>query len=405
MLEHEEEQLSSTVEGVRTLTSAQTRVFPDENERVINDAARAWGSQGESMVASNTSRSAQVKDTLWGHVVDNGLLPFDMDVPFPYVTADGTAEIHTGSVNDVVLPTAPPFGIDAGKDIDLTVTDARDSAVPMHIETDRIPCPRLCGATFGHGIGGLAVFHNGDAKKMWSWYHRTDPTRLSSGKGLIGSPSPVGAAASRNPTTHDDRTSIPEVVSHIDFPRTVQDLFNMTGSARQVQWGEQDESETSSTSFHASADNYFEDDSDGSSESAGDGSGDLLGGSDVKSPMYVSYVQTPVAEPRPGNRDDLDLPEKKGSDRRVHNQTVGPSSAILSPLVWFTFSYDRLSMNNQNVNLALGWKLGEWDVYASNDRSKVNLNPMLEQSFRDIREDSGDGISKPPVSPPGRGTQ
>jgi len=94
---------------------------------------------------------------------DGGLmLPFDMDVPVAYSmgSAGIAAGIPTATVNDLVSPGAVS-AVGASEDKDKIDRDAIDAAAIMDsIETDRIPCPRLCGATFSFGVGGLAGMYS-----------------------------------------------------------------------------------------------------------------------------------------------------------------------------------------------------------------------------------------------------
>lgn len=45
---------------------------------------------------------------------------------------------------------------------------AADMVAPA-METDRVPCPRLCGATFSAGVGGMAGTYL--KRKGWNWPH------------------------------------------------------------------------------------------------------------------------------------------------------------------------------------------------------------------------------------------
>jgi hypothetical protein len=88
---------------------------------------------------------------------EGGLLPFDMDTPVAYaVTGAGLPGASVGGMKDLVPPNVVT-ALNAAQQIDKTVGEERDAASLMErIDTDRIPCPRLCGATFGCGVGGLA---------------------------------------------------------------------------------------------------------------------------------------------------------------------------------------------------------------------------------------------------------
>lgn len=110
-----------------------------------------------SNVAATTGFSA---------VVDSGMMPpFEMDIPVAYsMTASGITGGMQNAVaarNELVSPGTVPAG-EPGEDKDQIDRHAIEAAAIMeNIDTDRIPCPRLCGATFSFGVGGLAGENTG----------------------------------------------------------------------------------------------------------------------------------------------------------------------------------------------------------------------------------------------------
>lgn len=152
-------------------------------------------------------------------------------------------------------------------------------------------------------------------------------------------------------------------------PRTLKDLVNMTRAAKEAQWGEHDESDASSTGFPALGSNFFEDDSDVSSDSADERSGEVAEVSESKrkqKDLYGNYFdahQRPVAQ-----SSDISLgtsePTSKGDEtvEGVFTPAVGPASDMLTPMVKVSHEYDRLALNNQSPDLATGWKLGDLTV-------------------------------------------
>jgi hypothetical protein len=68
------------------------------------------------------------------------------------ITSGSIAGVQLGGINELISNNIPPIGTGRSEDTDQTIkqvlTDARTAAVLMdNIDADRIPCPRLCGAT------------------------------------------------------------------------------------------------------------------------------------------------------------------------------------------------------------------------------------------------------------------
>jgi hypothetical protein len=88
------------------------------------------------------------------------MMPFDMDIPVAYSMTNagitGGIPNAIAARNELVSPGVVPTG-GSGEDKDQIDRRAIEAAAIMkNIDTDRIPCPRLCGATFSFGVGGLA---------------------------------------------------------------------------------------------------------------------------------------------------------------------------------------------------------------------------------------------------------
>ena len=164
--------------------------FPVDWENAVLDAATAWSkpggvadstflSEGSAWSVKNAAMgdwrettnesfggpihgpaySASFAATGGAPNVDSGMMPFDMDVPVAYSITNAciTGGIPNAIVkNELVAPGYVPAGT-SGEDKDEMDRFAVVAAAMMeNIETDRIPCPRLCGATFSFGVGGLA---------------------------------------------------------------------------------------------------------------------------------------------------------------------------------------------------------------------------------------------------------
>jgi hypothetical protein len=231
--------------------------------------------------------------------------------------------------------------------------------------------------TFLH-LCAFPAFHNGDVKRMWRWWERSDPVRLAAVPGLIGEPSlndPKKQESTVYLSVANESSSLP-TRSSANCPRTLKDLLAMTGAAKEAQWGEQDESEASSTGVPALGSNFFEDDSDVSSELGEDQAEDVAEASGSKIPkrVYESYesYQRSLVEALAGSQKTLDQSEKEGVADGVFSRTVGPASDMLSPLVKICRQYDKWALNHQSPDLARDWKLGDFNVGAasSNDASQ-----------------------------------
>ena len=157
-----------------------TKVFPADSDATIKDAARAWGTTTDpffTTVGLERNVAFDKRDTpTIGNFIDNytggaglatpsvgaegGLVPFDMDSRVAYSLANTgmmSAFPSTG-MSDLISSTAIKSAISFVEESDQADNDAKDAAILMmeRIETDRIPCPRLCGASFSPGIGGLS---------------------------------------------------------------------------------------------------------------------------------------------------------------------------------------------------------------------------------------------------------
>jgi hypothetical protein len=397
----DEKVLSLHGEGVWGSQNARGRVFPAENEVAIKDVARMWGSH-EKKAVRTVSYGLDAPDVSASQVAFDGGMPFDMEIPVAYsIASGGITGVQLGGVNELTSKNVPPIGANHSEDTDQTGADARAAAALMeNIDADRIPCPRLCGATFGPGVGGLVTFHNGEVGKMWQWYQHTDANRLSAVPGLIGEPSLLAAGNSENQDGAAD-----QMTTSRQCPRSLQDLIDMTTAAKEAQWGEQEKySEGGSTAgVLAMGINFFEDDSDSSSDLPDDEFDDLGDAVDSKysKGLYDSYFGDAR---RPGTDvgENSDHSERKSSDRRISSEVVGPSSDTLTPVVRVSHEFDRLALNNQNVDLARAWTLGELDTDVFEDfvgEGAGDAMVDLSERSRGPVEGFGDDLIGLPGSP------
>jgi hypothetical protein len=383
-------------------SNGRAKIFADERDGVTaSDAARIWGGQGEQYRPSvNTEtrtievmRNAQmspIKEK--GPAVgpqqvarsNDGSMFFEMDVP---AVAYGT--VTTGGMSGVqVGPIEVPVASTIVEETENTAARVRDVAAMAermdNIKTERIPCPRLAGATFGPGMGGLAMFKNGDVKKMWFWYDRAGSSRLAGIPSSISAPEqefsePGIADKPGGDGTHEVAES--KVSRPRDYPRTMKDLMSMVAAAKEAQWGEVNESDADSNDQEQSAgDNFYEYMSTGSISSDSDNEPADLGSAEVaigkcSHGTYENYFgryRLPVAAPTDGNttKADEDAPLLRSSRTGSvveggKGRVVGPSSDTLAPSVHVTHDYDKVALNNQSAEIAKEWELGQWQGSAS----------------------------------------
>jgi hypothetical protein len=309
----------------------QPRIYPVDNEISFSDAARAWTDPN----ADHGLQPPLDRDT-FSPIPD----PFQFDVN-PAFSADSIASVGIRPVGGQEL--MPSSGIASCENMKGADGRAlRNASSEGSIDAARIPAPRVCGAAFGPGVGGLSIFHNGDMKQMWSWYDRNVVDRRSSVPHLVGAGSGINVEAIATPPGRD-------------FPRTLQDLIGMTTAAKQAQWGENDESDDSSVSFRADVDNFFEDDSDASSEGVG------MEGAKAGRGRYDSYFSESQRLLSTGDATSEPSETSLAHRKSTANRAFVASSDVLSPEVRVSFAFDNLSLNNQSVYLARNLKLGELD--------------------------------------------
>jgi hypothetical protein len=376
-------------------SNGRAKIFADERDgAAASDAARIWGGQGDRTnrpSVGTESRTVEVmRNAQLSPVKENGpavgpqqvarindgAMLFEMDVPavaYGTVTTGGMSGVQVGPIEVPVASTI----VEETENTTARVRDVAAMAERMdNIETERIPCPRLAGATFGPGMGGLAMFKNGDVKKMWFWYdHRAGSSRLAGIPSSISAPeqafSDPGTASKRGDGTHEAADS--KVSKPRDYPRTMKDLMSMVAAAKEAQWGEVNESNADSNDQEqSSGDNFYEYMSTGSISSDSDNEPADLEGVEVaigkgSHSIYENYFgryRRPVAEPTDGNTKKAD--EESQASRTGSGvvggkgRVAGPSSDTLAPSVHVTHDYDKIALNNQSAEIAKEWELGQW---------------------------------------------
>ena len=269
--DHSPKRISRSIVRTAFPISSQTRIYPEDKEgsSLVDAAAGFWGTKSTQTGAESTflrgddgrppsdqhggspQKAQSSEDPLVPpnrRGIEGGLMPFDMDVPVAYgsVTSGNLTNLQIGITDIASGNVVSSTGIGAVEENDPVSVDVRDSTFIMeNIETERVPCPRLCGASFGFGNGGLVVFHNGEVKKMWGWYKRTDTIRLSNlpgGKGetttdpeslrMVHNTS--GTRANHPLSTQVEGSAKPKKADENSGPRTLKELVHMMTTAKEV---------------------------------------------------------------------------------------------------------------------------------------------------------------------------
>ena len=255
-----------------------------------------------------------------------------------------------------------------------------------------VPCPRLCGARFGRGGGGMIVFHNGDVKTLWSWF-QTDQTPGADVKqqqrqnesvevDFHGRVAPVAPSARRTSLSAKMQQS----------PRTMLDLMRMNTAAKIAQWGVEgtdDDSDSDKDADRSDDESGVSDDSSHSSSeseefesfflqqtTAEGGVGDESTASALN--MATAPSRTASLMMREKSDDAMVLssspPSHRFSLKRSGRKfSTGPDlgdafinpTDHLAPVVIFTLQHDAIIMNDQCPELADGMEFGPWGLMVS----------------------------------------
>lgn len=236
--------------------SHQPRVYPEDKEgSSLADAAGFWTTLGGETPQNHAEQlqtfadeklSPQKKKSIEDPDIGEppmtgssnlqknagGIMPFDMEVPVAYGSV-ATNKVAITDISSGAVVSSNGMGVaDEGAPVSVEVRET--TPILENIESERVPCPRLCGATFGGGNGGLVMFHNGEIKKMWNWYQRTDTMRLSVIPNLkvdntSSDSEGFDALSPQVAQTEENRT-----VTSSSGPRTLKELANMMATAKEV---------------------------------------------------------------------------------------------------------------------------------------------------------------------------
>ena len=363
-----------------------TRLYPDTHEILVNDAARVWVNPAIRHPDRETAISVPLTPNVQA-APDNGLLPFDMDIPFVYnigsgnIVASALQGANTGGVMGPERMASPTTTSGA--------LDAESTLVERNIDKSRIPCPRLCGAVFSPGVGGLSVFHNGSVKQMWDWYDgRNEASRVAPVPKLVVQDSDVVDSRALSSKPHEQQKH---------FPRSLQDLHSMTIAAKEAQWGDQD-SGVSSDSYEIVGEPFYEDDSDASLDSNEVQLPETTFESDTKTSasLHSNLSDSQRAMHNSGNTMDV----SDGNENRTKNASdrfIVASSDLLAPVAWITRAYEKLALHGQSQFLASHWELGPWDGSES-----LRLDDFKENNRKrpQLLHAEPDGTTRQSLSPP-----
>ncbi|KAG7356776.1 zinc-ribbon C4HC2 type domain containing protein [Nitzschia inconspicua] len=385
-------------------SSVQAQIFPENDEgNTLPDLAGIISGKvgpsetGKSLVNEGVeenfeTRSSPLKSLgLDGMTKEGGrrndagaLMPFDMDVP----VQPAYDTVNTGNVTSlqVGIPGLTPNAIlgTSAEDGDSTVRDA--TAMMENIETARIPCPKLCGAAFGAGNGShLVIFHNGQVKKMWNWYQKTDMIRLSNVPGSqVDTASASNAKMLMSKTTSESNEKL-EMPNNSSGPRSLKELKDMMAAAKEAEWGETNEASLTPDDGLSVLENFFEDESldSNSSDSNDDETDDE--DEDLPQPSDEIYKRYFGNRSWKGNQMQSSVASGKAMASAVQESrqrpSLGLSSEMLAPVVT-VLRCDREVMSGQRIDFAKRWKLGNWDHH--HDETMIESQDMLEAKTKSL---------------------
>ena len=233
----------------------QARVFPENKEgSSLIDIASIWGASNSTTAdriinrdsdkivekprsASPLKVSMAREDSLRNNNGrrQEGFMPFDMDVPVPVPVAYNS--VAAGNLNGIQLGMTEmtPLSAVINTTEDGIESKLNSTSIMENIDMERVPCPRLCGAVFGSGNGRLTIFRNGEVKKMWNWYQRTDTIRLTSiPSGQVDVTSSSDAQTLITDTKVATDPAKRYQLGSSTGPRTMKELVDMVSSAQEV---------------------------------------------------------------------------------------------------------------------------------------------------------------------------
>lgn len=364
--------------------------YASEPSNVIPDDALGHGHSAVLPELNEAEGIGSVADPS-AHIsrgVEGALMQFDIDVP---------GEVEGGPTVTTPLGGAPSPGpvVDASAKniIEAPSSSARQASIDP-FKAMRVPCPRLCGASFGRGGGGMIVFHNGDVRKLWSWFQSEqqvpkadlkEQQRQSNSievdrQGRVV-PSSVASAKRRSPSAHMQQC-----------PRTMLDLMRMGAAAKIAQWGvdraeddsdsdgqsDDESADVSSDSSHSSSseseefESYFlqQTTADGGAVEEDSGSSlDIATAAGSRTAKEKTTAGSMLLSPYPLSQrlSSKRSGRKWSSGPEPDDAFINPATDHLAPVVSFTLQHDAIAMNGQCPELADGMEFGPWRLCSSNE--------------------------------------
>eukprot|EP00978_Attheya_sp_CCMP212_P013244 scaffold33331_cov42-Attheya_sp.AAC.3 len=316
--------------------------------------------------------------------------------------AAASAHKRSASMSSPQTPTSSSSSAAAAAASSPTVTRPSTEVPIDPFQARRVPCPRLCGASFGMGGGGLVSFHNGHVGQMWTWF-QSDPAFSSGGGTTLGVPNESTTTTTKmlsqtrlqasnpkqgggsTPTNDTDEAAAKAKAKLVQSkcPRTMLDLIRMTAAAKVAQWGNDSDDASSSSSSSSSSmatdasrssdeeesvqdDDDDDDDAEGSLGSSGE--------TQSLQRLESSVLRKPVS-PEPANK-----LKKKSRDF-----LGGPSIEPLAPVVEYTHEHDNIMLNGQCPEFANHWQLGPWWLTDDGDSPEAVPGDAFQNTFRGVR--------------------
>lgn len=333
--------------------SAAPRIISEDRD--LGDVAKAWtpreNQQNHSTTATTGVHGAGLTSDVDPLMGTHSGLPFDMDVPVAYGIPSSDAALRLSE------PTVPGV-IPAGDERTAAIAD--QSGLVM-ADARRIPCPRLCGASFGPG-GALTLFGNGEVQRMWTWYCSSSSQR------------PDCDFMGRRAVAPGGKRGL----------RTMHDLQNMVKAAKDAQWGEQNsEEDASSVTSQQLGLGFFDDGGSEESSLADEESIDDLvetvtAADDKTKGLYGAYFgdfRRPLTRT---SSTDSGLPPISSSDRG--DSMGGPSSDMLAPVVKVISAFAKTVMHHQSRELATRWHIGDLDTVVRAKKLVTDLDSSVSEN-------------------------
>ena len=313
-------------------------VFPYEKDIVMVDAASHWVEKTEDMI-SPTGEEIQV------------FAPSDAQP-----NASSSTLVTESATFGVPSKMGPPL---VEKDHANNEKDRERVNKMLKEDSQRIPCPRLCGALFSHGKDSLSVFNNGSVGKLWTWYSEKEKqTEITDYE--------------ERQEQHDKELRTKKV-----YPRSLKDLLSMTHVAKEAEWGDKAYSEEIEEHLLPYNENLFEMDSDESSDE------DLEDSQNIP----ASISDDPVTEEdtkRQLRENDEDVIKRISDGPTLAGQSsdeFAPSSDVLSPSVFVNSNY--MNMKTRSMEYAVLWK-----TYLHAETNRHPNDTMVTESHNLVKESS-----------------